>query len=100
MNALEILQTKHIDPNKPVLMISRGDALESLVEAIKKYCPNVNLEEMSKEDLETLIDSLGENIIMYHPENYHQERGALLGNIDILRKYGLTDEEERAIDFC
>jgi len=38
MNALKILQTKNIDPNKPVLMISRSDALESLIEAVKEYC--------------------------------------------------------------
>ena len=100
MNALQILQTKNINPDKAVLAIDRQDALENLVEATREYCPSVMLEDMDREDLETLIDSLGENIVKYHPENYHQERGALLANVNILRKYGLTDEEEGALDFC
>lgn len=100
MNALQILQAKNINPDKAVLRISRQEALEGLIETMREYCPSVILEDIEREDLETLLDSLGENIIKYHPENYHQERGALLTNINILRKYGLTNEEETALDFA
>ena len=54
---------------------------------------------MSKKDLETLIDSLGKAITNYHPENYHQERSALLDNREMLKKYGLTDDEIGRLDF-
>ena len=100
MNAEQLLKQKGIDPKKLVLEIYREEALESLMEAIEEYCPSVKIEKMPKEDLEGLIDSLGESIINYHPEDYHQERDALLGSIDALKKCGLTNEEESAIDFC
>lgn len=100
MNAKELLKQKGIDLNKPVLQIDRKEALENLMEVIDEYCPSVKIDKMSKKNLETLIDSLGSNIVNYHPEDYHQERGALLSNIEILKKYGLTDDEENAIDFC
>jgi len=99
MNAKELLKQKGIDSNKIVLRVDREEALESLMEALIEYCPSVKIEKMTKEDLEILIDSLGENIINYHPEDYHQERGALLSNIKILKKYGLTEEEENMVDF-
>ena len=99
MNTKQLLQQKGIDPDKPVLQMKRDEALESLMAAIEEYCPSVKIEKMSKKDLEALVDSLGENIINYHPEDYHQERGALLDNITALQKCGLTDKEENGIDF-
>jgi len=99
MSAKKLLKQKGIDFNKPVLEISREEALVGIMEAIEKHCPSVKIEKMSKKDLEGLVDSLGEDIVNYHPENYHQERSALLGYIDALKKCGLTDEEESAIDF-
>ena len=100
MNAKNLLKQKGIDSDKPVLQITREEALISITEAIKIYCPSVKVEEMLKKDLEMLVDSLGEDIINYHPENYHQERSTLLGCSDMLRKYGLTDKEWEDLDFC
>lgn len=100
MNAEKLLKQKGIDANKLVLEINRCEALDSLVDAVNEYCPNVKFSKMTKKDLQVLIDSLGENIVNYHPEDYHQERGALLDNVDMLKKYGLTEEEEDMIDFC
>lgn len=100
MNARKLLKQKGINPDEAVLEISREEALKSLMEAIEEHCPSVKIEKMSKKDLEGLVDSLGEDIVNYHPDNYHQERSALLGYIDALKKCGLTDEEESAIDFC
>ena len=54
----------------------------------------MKIEKMSKKDLEGLIDSLSKNIINYHPEDYHPERSALLCYTDVLKKCGLTNEEE------
>jgi len=42
-----------------------------LMEAISEFCPSVDVKKISKEDLEELVDSLGENIINYHPEDFH-----------------------------
>lgn len=82
------------------MQINREEALAGIMVAIKEYCPSVKIEKMPKKDLEILIDDLGENIINYHPENYHQERSTLLNCSNVLRKYGLTDEEYEALDFC
>ena len=100
MNVKNLLEQKGIDSSKSVLQISREESLASIMEAIKEYCPSVKIEKMTKENLEILVDSLGENIINYHPEDYHQERSALLGCSDMLRKYGLTEEGWEALDFC
>ena len=100
MNAEKLLKQKGINPNEPVLQISREEALVGIMEAIEEYCPSVKIEKMPKKDLKGLIDSLGEDIVNYHPEDYHQERSALLGYIGTLKKCGLTDEEENILDFC
>ena len=99
MEPLKILKSKNIDPDKSVLMISREEALERLIETAQEFCPSLRIKSMSKKDLEMFLDSLGEATINYHPENYHQERAALLANSEILRKYGLTDAEIGALDF-
>ena len=100
MNAKNLLKQKGIDSNKLVLQIDREESLIFIMEAIEEFCPNVKIEKMSKNDLEILIDGLGDNIINYHPENYHQERSTLLGCSNILRKYGLTDDEYEILDFA
>ena len=99
MKSLKILKSKGININKPVLVISSKEALERLIEAITEFCPNLKVESMSKNDLEILLDSLGNTTVNYHPENYHQERAALLENSEMLKKYGLTDEEINGLDF-
>lgn len=99
MDALKILKDKGIDAEKPVLVVSREEALARLIEAILEFCPNLNIEKMSKIDLETLIDSMNDAILNYHPENYHQERSALLHNKKMLIRYGLTNEEIEVLDF-
>ena len=100
MNATKLLKQKGIDPKKLVLEINRVEVLVGLMEAIEEYCPSVKIEKMPKKDLEGLIDSLGANIINYHPEDYHPERSALLCYTDALKKCGLTDKEEDMLDFC
>ncbi len=100
MTATKLLKQKGIDADKLVLEINRRQVMVGIMEAIEKYCPSVKIEKMPKEDLEKLIDSLGENIINYHPEDYHPERSAFLGCIEELKKCGLTDAEEYALDFC
>jgi hypothetical protein len=99
MKPLKILKSKDIDPEKPVLTISREEALERLIETAQEFCPSLRIESMSKKDLETLLDSLGEATINYHPENYHQERAVLLENSEMLKGYGITEEEIKALDF-
>ncbi len=100
MNISALLKRRDINLNEPVLLITAKEALENLAEAIKEYCPNLKIEEMTKEDLETLLNSYADSVINYHPENYHQERGALLSCFAMLKRYGLTDEDYNSIDFC
>lgn len=100
MSPLKILKSKGINPNEAILVIDKEEALERLIEAITELCPNLKVESMSKIDLELLLDSLGNATINYHPENYHQERAALLENSEMLQKYGLTDKEIEGLDFA
>ncbi|MEO0114027.1 MAG: hypothetical protein ABIK93_00950 [candidate division WOR-3 bacterium] len=100
MKVEELLRKVNINPSEPVLLITAEEALENLLEAIEEYCPNLQIEKMTKEDLKTLLDSYAGSVINYHPEKYHQERGALLECFKMLKRYGLTDDDYDSIDFC
>jgi|UniRef100_A0A7C6EG42 hypothetical protein len=100
MNKTESFVKLGINLNEPVLLITAKEALENLSEAIEEYCPNLKIEKMTKEDLEILLNSYARSVINYHPENYHQERGALLKCFEMLKRYGLTDDNYNSIDFC
>ncbi|TSA27358.1 hypothetical protein D4R71_02310 [bacterium] len=100
MNATKLLKQKGIDPYHSVLMITREEALERLVETINEWELDIKLDLMKKEELKILIDYFGEAVIYYHPENDHQERAVLLKHSDMLKKYGLTDEDICSLDFC
>ena len=99
MNAKDLLKQKGINPNYSVLYITVEEALERLIETINDFELDINLHLMKKEELKVLIDSFGEAVIDYHPENDHQERAVLLKHSDMLKKYGLTDENICRLDF-
>lgn len=99
MKPSTILKKTGINPNKPILSITAKTAIENLLEAISIYCPNLQINKMTKEDIEDLLDSYAECVIDYHPENYHQERAALIRNFELLKSYGLTDDDYNNIDF-
>ncbi len=100
METSEILKKVGIKPEQPVLSITAEEALENLLVAIKEYCPSLSIEKMSKKHLQALLLSYGNSVTMYHPENFHQERAALLENFEVLKHYGLSDEDYDSIDFC
>ena len=95
-----ILKKAGIKPDEPILLITAEEAMEKLFETIEEYCPNLKINEMSKKDLLALFNSYGDCIVDYHPENYHQERAALLANFDMLKQYGLTSDDYNSLDFC
>ena len=100
MKPTTILRRIGINSEKPVLAITTEEALENLLEAIEEYAPQLKIDKISKEDIETLLDSYSECIVDYHPEAYHQERAALLQNFEMLKRYGLTDDNYNSLDFC
>ena len=100
MNPFTLLKRASIDPEEPILLITAEEALENLLEAVEEYTPHLKINKMSKKDIETLLDSYGDCIIDYHPEAYHQERAALLQNSEMLKRYGLTDNDYNSLDFC
>lgn len=99
MKVISLLKKAGIKPNEPILLISAETAIENLLEAIENYCPNLQLDKMTKKDIKDLLYAYADCIINYHPENYHQERAALLRNFEMLRKYGLTDNDYNLLDF-
>jgi len=100
MKVSTILQNVGIDPDEPVLSISAEEAINNILEAIEEYCPNIEIDKMSKKELLSLILCYGNCVVNYHPEDYHQERAALLKNFEMLKKFGLTNEDYNTLDFC
>lgn len=99
MEVRELLKKKGINPDEPVFLITAEEALKSLLEAIEEYGPNLKVNKMIKEDIKALLGSYGHCVINYHPENYHQERAALLAKFEMLKRYGATDDDYDSIDF-
>lgn len=99
MKASILLKKAGINPDEPISFGTAEEAMEYLLEAIEEYCPDLEIDKMTREDIKSLLNSYVDCVIKYHPENYHQERGALLNNFDMLRCYGLTDDDYHAIDF-
>lgn len=89
-----------INLDEPVLLITAEEAMENLSEAIEESCPYLKINKMKREDIEALLDSYSECIVNYHPDNYHQERAALISNFEMLKRYGLTNDDYNSIDFC
>jgi|GEM_PF-832480 len=98
--ATKLLKRKGIDPDELIQYISAADALENLMSAAEEYCPGLKIDEMRKRDIWALLKSYGNSVTRYHPEGDHQERGAFLENFEMLKKYGLRDEDYSSIDFC
>lgn len=99
MKASTILKKAGIKPDEPVLLITAEEAMENLLEAIKEYCPNLKITKLEKEDIISLLNSYAGCVIDYHPESYHQERGALLRNFERLKNYGLRKDDYDSLDF-
>ena len=100
MNTNKILKKAGVEPDEPIFSITTEEAIQSLLETIKEYCPNLRIDRMKPEDIKTLLNSYGDCIIKYHPDNHHQERATLLRNFEMLKRYGLKDEDYEIVDFC
>ena len=100
MNAAKILKSAGLKPSDSVFSVNNEEMMERLLEFIREWELPIQFEKISKEDWEILFSSYTDSIIDYHPENNHQERGGVLRNENMLKKYGLTDEDTRRLDFC
>lgn len=99
MNATKILKSVGLNPSDSIFSLDYEEAMGRLLEFIKEWELRIKVEKISKKDWETLFSSYAEAISDYHPENNHQERGAFLRNKTMLKKYGLTDEDAKRLDF-
>ena len=100
MNATKILQSVGLNPSGSIFSLNNEEAAGKLLEFIKEWELRIKVKKICKEDWETLLNSYTDAIIDYHPENDHQERGLFLRNKQMLKKYGLTDEDIKRLDFC
>ncbi|MBI5050875.1 MAG: hypothetical protein HZC11_08440 [Nitrospirae bacterium] len=100
MEASVLLKKLGINPDESVLLVTAEKAMENLLETIEEYCPNLEINKMTKKDIMTLFYSYANCVINYHPESDHQERGALIENFEMLKRYGLTDDDYESLDFC
>ncbi|MEO0125994.1 MAG: hypothetical protein ABIK99_06985 [candidate division WOR-3 bacterium] len=95
----KIIKGSEYNPDEPILLITAAEALNNLLELIEEYALNLKIEKMKKEELLTLLNTYADSLIIYHPEDLHQERATLLKNFEILKRYGLTEEDYQRIDF-
>lgn len=100
MNATKILKSAGLKLNDSVFSLNYKEATEKLLEFIKEWELRIGVEKISEEDWKTLFSSYADSVIDYHPENDHQERIVFLRNEQMLKKYGLTDEDVKRLDFC
>ena len=100
MESQKILQEKEINHAEPVIYMDKKDALQNFIETMEYFEIDFNFSKLSKSEIEKLFLDYGYCISIYHLEKYHQERGAFLKNEDILRKYGLSEDDIDAFDFC
>jgi hypothetical protein len=100
MNPSILLKRKGIKPEESVLLITAEEALDDILETIEEYCPNLEIGKMTKEDISTLLKSYADCVYNFHPESQHQERAVLLKNFDMLKQYGLTEDDYDSLDFC
>ena len=100
MTANEILKARKINPEKSILRIDTGEAIERILKFIKEWELSIRVADIKKADWEKILNSYSDAIIFYHPENDHQERAAILKNERILMKYGLTKKDIVRLDFC
>lgn len=99
MNTEQLLQSKGISVDTPVLFISAQDALDNIVKYLERENLKLDLGALTSKEILTLISSYGECVVNYHPESYHQERATLLHNFDVLKKCGLQADDYEIIDF-
>jgi len=100
MNATKILKSAGLKLDDSVFSLNYREATERLLEFIKEWELRIEVEKINKKDWQTLFASYADAIIDYHSENDHQERGTFLRNEQMLKKYGLTDDDIRRLDFC
>lgn len=99
MNTEKILKSVGLKPSNSVFSLDYKEAMERILEFIEEWELPIQVKKISKKDWETLFSSYADSIIDYHTENNHQERGAFLRNEQMLKKYGLTDEDIKRLDF-
>lgn len=100
MNAAQILESKRIRSNMPALFISASDAIESIQHYAESAEIQLDLNQLTRDELLTLIASFGDCVITYHPEGNHQQRATLLRNFEMLKKSGLQETDFETLDFA
>jgi len=100
MNATKILQSVGLKPSDTIFLITQSGAMVALLEFIEEWELQIKVEEISKKDWETLFASYADAIVDFHPDDDHQERIVFLKNSQMLKKYGLTDDDISRLDFC
>lgn len=99
MNIKKLLSSKQIDPSKIILKITAGEALSAIKDVVVEFSLSLDFNKLSKEELEKLLFDYADAVTTYHPDNFHQERAAILKNETTLKKYGLTDDDIERLDF-
>lgn len=100
MKPSTLLKRKGIKPEDSVLLITAEEALDDILETIEEYCPDLQIGRMTTKDISTLLNSYAECVIDYHPESRHRERAVLLKNFEMLKQYGMTEDDYDSLDFC
>ena len=99
MNVTKLLSSKQISPSQTILQITAEEALSSIEEMLDEFSLKIDFNKLSKEELEELLYDYADAVVFYHPDDFHQERAAVMRNETVLKKYGLTDDDIETLDF-
>lgn len=99
MDAKSILSKKKILADSPIFFVTAEEGLRALLEYIEEDELQLELSKLTRMELEKLLADYADCISLYHPDNYHQERGAILRNWEMLEKYGLSSDDYGMVDF-
>lgn len=100
MNTLELLQSKQLRAEFPVLVITAQDALNNITKYLKSENLQLDFTALTRQEILTLVTSYADCVVNYHPENSHPERAALLRNFETLKRCGLQNDAFEILDFA
>ncbi|MEM2174123.1 MAG: hypothetical protein QXI58_00660 [Candidatus Micrarchaeia archaeon] len=85
-----------IKPDEPILLVTAEEALENILEVCEQFGISFDRFPKNKKFFQKLFETYANNLLLYHPDDFHPERKTLLDFADELK---LTDEEFKALDF-
>lgn len=100
-NIAQLFTSKGLNTNKVVLSITAKEVFLDIVAALD-YCglaDKVDFNQFTTTELQLVFTEYAHTYSVYHPENYHQARAAILAYFSIFERCGLDADDYYLVDF-